>query len=263
MNRGGIFWGGLLILLGVLFLLNSLGILTVNVWAVFWPVALILFGLSLLIGVFGRSRSDGRTGNDRTENLALQLKGFEEADVDLHFGGGRLTIESGAAPDELLSGSFGGGVEHELGQQGEKAVVVLRSPENLGAWDGREWRLALNDAIPLSLNLHTGASEVSANLVDTRAGQVSVRAGAGRVDLTLPAAGETTAYIEGGAGVVSVRVPEGVAAHVEGMAVLGALNVDEERFPRVGSGWQSANYDEATNRATIRVRFGAGEVKVF
>lgn len=257
MNRGGIFWGGMLILLGVLFLLNSLGILAVNVWAVFWPVALILFGLSLLLGVFSRSRSDART-----ETLALQLKGFEEAGVDVQFGAGRLSIDSGAAPDELLSGTFGGGVEHELKQEGEKAIVVLRSPVDWGSWNTREWRVALNGEIPMTLRLETGASEVVANLADTRIERVSVGSGAGRVDLTLPAAGEVAAQVEGGAGAVLVRVPDGVAARIEGTAVVGTLNVDETRFPRGGAGWQSVDYDGAADRAAISVRFGAGEVTI-
>lgn len=257
MNRGGIFWGGMLILLGVLFLLNSLGILAVNVWAVFWPVALILFGLSLLWGVFSRSRGDART-----ETLALQLKGFEEAGLDVHFGAGHLSIDSGAAPDELLSGTFGGGVEHELQQEGEKAIVVLRSPVDWGSWDSREWHLALNGDIPMTLRLETGASDVAANLARTRIERVSVRSGAGRVDLTLPAAGEMAAHVEGGAGVVLVRVPEGVAARIEGTAVVGTLNVDETRFPRAGAGWQSVDYDGATDKAAISVRFGAGEVTI-
>lgn len=263
MNKGGIFWGGMLILLGVLFLLNSLGVLAVGVWAVFWPIALILFGLFLLIGVFGHSGNGSRAGNGRIENLALQIKGFEEASIDLHIGEGHLVIESGAAPDELLSGFFPGGVEHELGQQDEKAVVVLRSPADWQARDGREWRLALNGDIPLILNLHTGASEVLANLADTHARRVSVHSGAGRVNLTIPTTGETIASIESETGALSVCVPDGVAARIESTAEVGNLNVDEQRFPRVESGWQSTNYDEAANRTIIRVRFGAGEVTIF
>lgn len=263
MNKGGVFWGSMLILLGMLFLLNSLGVLTAGVWTIFWPIALILFGLSLLISAFGRSRNDAGVGNGRDENLALQIKGFEEASIDLHIGEGYLVIESGAAPDELLSGFFHGGVEHELGQQGEKAIVVLRLPVDWQARDGCEWRLALNGDIPLMLNLHTGTSEVSANLADTHTRQISLHSDAGRVDLTLPAAGETTASIEGGAGLISVCVPDRVAARIEGMAGVDNLNVDEQRFPRVESGRQSANYDEAANRVIIRVGFGAGEVKIF
>jgi len=47
-----IFWGFALVALGSLFLLqNSLGI---NAWLYFWPILLVLFGLSLMLKGFRR-----------------------------------------------------------------------------------------------------------------------------------------------------------------------------------------------------------------
>jgi len=43
------FMGTLLILLGILFLLKNLGILSGNLWDVFWPLILIALGLSILL----------------------------------------------------------------------------------------------------------------------------------------------------------------------------------------------------------------------
>jgi hypothetical protein len=48
MRRNGVFWGGILILLGLLFLLDNLGIFSVSVWSLFWPVLLIAFGVWVL-----------------------------------------------------------------------------------------------------------------------------------------------------------------------------------------------------------------------
>ena len=42
-------FGLILILLGALFLLQNLGILTQDVWEIFWPIVIIAIGLSLLI----------------------------------------------------------------------------------------------------------------------------------------------------------------------------------------------------------------------
>lgn len=258
MRNGGIIWGALLIVMGVLFLLNSLGILAVNVWMLLWPFALILFGLSLLISAFGRRKDEVRT-----ESLALQLKGFEEAAVGIHYGAGRLTLEGGAAPDELLTGIFDGGVEHQLGQEGERARVELRAPLYRSSWENRAWEVALNENIPLALTLDVGAAETVANLTKTQTKKVLVRTGAGRVDLILPAmAGETSVNIEGGAGSVMVRLPDGVSGRIEGGAILGSFDVDETRFPRAGSIWQTDGYDMAVNRANIHATFGAGEVKI-
>jgi hypothetical protein len=43
------FVGFLLLLLGVLMLLDRLGIITVNIWDYFWPAVIIAFGLALIL----------------------------------------------------------------------------------------------------------------------------------------------------------------------------------------------------------------------
>ncbi|MFO7664117.1 MAG: DUF5668 domain-containing protein [Chloroflexota bacterium] len=261
MNRSGVFWGAILILLGVLLLLNSLGILPVNVWAVFWPLALVIFGISLLVGAFA-----GR-GQKTAENLALQLKGYEAAEVTISYGAGSLTMQGGAAPDELLNGRFNGGVAHQLGDKDEVALVELRSPSgnvwNWGSWHDRSWSIDLNNDLPIDLRLDTGASESYIDLSKTQTRSLRLKTGASSNVLILPAAaGETSVVIEGGAGSVEVRIPDGVAARIEGQAALGELKVDRKRFPRSGAANQSNDYDTAANKTTIRVRFGVGEVKI-
>jgi len=49
-------FGLLLILLGVVFLLKNLGIITGDVWNIIWPSILIIFGLYLLIRIPFRRR---------------------------------------------------------------------------------------------------------------------------------------------------------------------------------------------------------------
>lgn len=262
MRNWGVFWGLILILLGLLFLLSSLGILPWNVWAVFWPLALILFGLMMFFSAFGTR------GPATIDNLAFQLKGFEEAQVSIKYGAGRLNIRGGAAPDELLNGSFEGGVEHDLGQEGERALVELRSPSALAppfwSWQNREWNIHLNSDIPLKLKLDVGASESHIDLTGTQTRSIRLKTGASSHELLLPSAsGETKVKVEGGAGSVRVTVPEDVAARISGKVDVGSLAIDQKRFPRgKGDNYQSIDFDQAVNRVDIRVKFGAGEVNV-
>ncbi|MBN1617781.1 hypothetical protein JW887_00360 [Candidatus Dojkabacteria bacterium] len=50
---GSIFWGGLFIFIGAIFLLNTLGLLSWSVWSVLWrlwPILLILIGMQVILG---------------------------------------------------------------------------------------------------------------------------------------------------------------------------------------------------------------------
>lgn len=42
------FWGTILVVIGLVALLKNLGFITVDVWEVVWPVLLIMLGVSLL-----------------------------------------------------------------------------------------------------------------------------------------------------------------------------------------------------------------------
>jgi hypothetical protein len=51
-GRSGLWTGGILILLGVIFLLGNLGLLWWWRWDVFWPLVLIAFGIWLIVRRF-------------------------------------------------------------------------------------------------------------------------------------------------------------------------------------------------------------------
>lgn len=84
MRRNGLFWGGILIALGVLLLLQNLRIITIDVWGVFWPLLLIVFGAWTLWGVFAKP--------GETEQVTVPLEGAGRAKLRLNYGAGRLLI---------------------------------------------------------------------------------------------------------------------------------------------------------------------------
>lgn len=51
MRRGSLFWGGILILLGILFSLQAANIID-DVFGWFWPLFLILLGVAVLVSRF-------------------------------------------------------------------------------------------------------------------------------------------------------------------------------------------------------------------
>src|SRR4029079_13256371 len=93
-----------------------------------------------------------------------------------------------------------------------------------------DWDVQLSPAIPLAIQVATGASKNVLDLSGLRATEVILNTGMSDTDLTLPAAGGfTTAEGHAGLADVTIRVPAGVAACIRGAVGLGSLNVDRAR----------------------------------
>ncbi len=265
--RGSIFWGGVLILLGGLFLLDNLGLLPVRAWSLFWPLVLIAAGALTLLGVMRR--------NVRRESVAgeVPLQGATRARVRVHHGAGTLRVQAGARPGMLASGSFTGGLAPRVRREGDLLVadlspdtdpVAFATPWNWGPGGAYDWDLNLTDAVPLELAFETGASESRIDLSGIRATSVTVSTGASSTVLTLPAkpSGTCPVRIEGGAASVEATVPAGVEAFVRSESGLADVHVDRSRFLPVPGGYQSAGYATATDRLEIKVSMGLASFRL-
>lgn len=264
MKRGNLFWGTLLVGVGVLLLLDGLGYLPFSAWLLLGPIFLIALGLWLVWGSWHRHRLV------EAANTVIPLEGASQAALRIRHGAGRLTLGAGAIGDTLLSGSGLGldcrvrrmdaALEVDLGPR-EGATVFSWGQEARGLLD---WSLSLNGNVPLSLDLECGADEVVLDLHDLRVTELHVKSGASSTRVTLPAAaGHTRARIQVGAAAVDVQVPEGVAAGIHVRGALAGISVDQRRFPRLESDtYRSPDYETAAHRAEIEIVAGAGAVSV-
>src|SRR6266542_1869589 len=80
MRRNGLFWGVILVLVGSLLLLNTLGILQINIWNLIWPIFLILAGAWILFGVLNPS------AGLEVENVSIPLADATQARIRMHHG---------------------------------------------------------------------------------------------------------------------------------------------------------------------------------
>jgi len=265
MRRSGLFWGTALILIGILLLLNTLGILKVNVWGLIWPSILILLGLSALWGAFAGPRQA------EVQQAVIPLEGASRAKVRVSFGAGRLAIRSHSSPSELVNGSFEGGLDFKTDRDGDTLKVKMRVPyEDMWAfpwmwWGGRrfEWSVGLSNQIPLDLRVEAGASQSQLDLTDLRVTDLKLEVGASNTEVTMPAgAGNTKADIDAGAATVKIRIPSGVAARIRFSGGAATFTADSSRFPRMGDYYQSPDYEGAPNKIEMRIDAGAGTVDV-
>lgn len=264
MQRGNVFWGFVIFLAGILLLLNTLGIVTFNFWQVIGPLFLILLGAWFLLGpVFFKREL-------KEEPISIPLEGVSQARIEINHGAGKLEIGASDQSDTLIEGSCVGGVEQHLERNSVQTRLKLRSPETIFfgfpmnvAPGGLLWKLYLNPTIPLILIFKTGASESKIDLTYLKVNVLEIQTGASATALILPEnAGFTRVKIESGVASLNIRVPLGVAAHIESQSGIANISIDSTRFVRIGKGYESSDYATAINKAEIFIQTGLGAVEI-
>ena len=259
MSRGAIFWGLALILFGSLFLLDNLGIISVNVWQVIGPVFLILFGIWVLLGPM--------LGSRKIENVSIPLNNASSARIEINYGAGRLKIGAGASQTSLLEGEFGGGLDKSIHQHSGRLEGKLSLPFHSWPFMWQpghfDWNLRFNSQIPLLLELNVGAAGSVLDFSDLIVNELEISTGASGTELTLPAhAGISKCSISAGAAEVNIHIPQGVAARIRATVGLGSLNVNQARFLRSGGEYRSVDFDVASNKLDIVIETGLGAVEI-
>ena len=262
MRRNNLFWGVLILMLGVILLADQL-FPGINVWGLFGPLALILLGVWFLVGRTTRA-------NLAVEQVNLPIEDIREARLRLHHGAGRLEVTP-AQPGILLSGSFTGGVQQRLERNGAAALLDLRTPPDVwsGLWpgiqfsEGLSWNMAISREIPLQLEVETGASETRLDLTDLRVSALTLKTGASSTRVDLPAAaGLTRVDVSSGAAALEIRLPAGVAGRIQVRSGLAGVHIDPVRFPAAGGVHETPGFDSAANRAEIFIETGVASVDI-
>ena len=254
-------WGVLLLLAGLLLLADNFGLLPVSAWALLFPLTLIVLGVGAVWGATRKPRG--------AQTLSLPTAGVSNVRMRFVFGGGRFVLADGSAPGSILSGTFGGGVEHTEHRSGETLDVDLKLPIDPTRWSipvsgsPFEWNVRLASGVPIAIRIDGGASETKMDLTRLLVTALDINTGASSTEVRLPAAaGYTRVDVHAGAASVVLTVPEGVAARVSGTAGLGAIEVATSRFPKAGNAWESPGYASAANRVEIVGEVGVGEIRV-
>lgn len=295
-RRRSVVLPAVLILLGVLLLLNNLGLINWSVWtaiARFWPLVLIALGLELILGRGSVSTSaiviivlviivgsglalrhpTARGAVTRTR-VEKPLSGATSADIEINMGVGTLYLSSLANSSDLISGMVDTAVGEWLTQDfkitGNKARLVLSTESGsfidpyffgIGRQPARKWDLALNESIPTSLDIRTGVGEARIDLERVMATAVEVRTGVGKTDLTLPAMGNAKVTLSGGVGETVIHIPKGVAARIRTKTGIGSVQV-HGNYTRINNEYISPDFDTAENRVELEVKGGIGSIRI-
>ena len=259
MRRDNIFWGGALILLGVLLLLQAQGYIS-NIFTFFWPIALILVGGWLIMSVYWRS------DEALEDTFSVPLGEAKTVRYNFSHGAAQIEINGNAPLGQALVGTSAIGMNQGSQLNGDRLEVHVEAGPSLVPFIGPSqgvWRYQLTREVPVTLSIEAGASSLDINLQDVLATNIELETGASNASVTLPARGASVLNVEAGAASVSVRVPDSTAARIRVEEGVTTVSVDTNRFPRLDSGmYQSANFDTAVDRAEINIEAGLGTVSV-
>ena len=192
-----------------------------------------------------------------SETLRVPLGDVAEASVHIEFGGGELAI--GAAPSGVLLAGVAPGALLET--TGPGRIRVQPSPPTI-EWRPLHWRLDLTAEVPLDLSLAMGGDRCGLDLGGLRVRRLRLDTGASETRVRLPVTGPTSVHIACGLALVTLEVPIGVEARIHGRLVLGATQVDEQRFPRAADGWASPGAADDGDVIDIVVEGALGTVRV-
>lgn len=260
MRRGSIFWGGILILLGVLFSLQAANIID-DVFGWFWPLFLILLGVAVLVSRF---TAPNLTGGGA---FSINLEGAAKVALDIDHGAGSVKVMGGAPYGTAVSGAQGTAMSLKSHLNGDTLTVDIDAGPSfipfLGP-EGGSWVFQLTNEVPVSMKFDGGAASLDFDFTDTKLEFLGVDMGAASLTLKLPAhAGRTLVDVESGAASIDITVPQGVAARIRIEQGASAQSIDSSRFPQVMDGmYQSPDFDSAENRAEINLEGGANSVTI-
>lgn len=261
-QRHLLFWGSVLLLLGLCFALKAAGILD-NVWEYFWPFFLLLAGGWLVASAF----LPRRVLADEAERVVLDLQGARRANLTFEHGAGQMHISGGAPAGALLTANQGAGLHISSRLEGDQLTAKVECAPTFVPFVGPEsgvWRFRLSNEVPLHLTVESGASQLTLDLSEVQASYLKLEAGASSITLTAPArVANALLDIEAGAANLNVQIPEGVAARIRVDQGISSLTINQERFPRLNQDlYQSGDYDHAPCRVELNIEAGVSAVNI-
>lgn len=254
------FWGLVLVALGVLFLLANTGVLASVDWNYVWPVVLIGLGVWLILARIGPGSASGSVDSSEPR------EGLQQARLEIAVGAGQVDVRAAPVGERLYQARLehaGSSPQIKLDRSTGTVRVSQRLDWFIGA---RRIRLdaQLSDAIPWQVSCATGAIRGAFDLASTTLTGFDCQTGASRIDLYLgPPKGVVPLRIQGGGLTVNVVRPAGAAIKVFAAGGAVQLRGDGSRQDGVGSrAWSSTGADVASDRYELSVSGGAITVNV-
>ncbi|MBA7685253.1 hypothetical protein ES703_93671 [subsurface metagenome] len=286
-------WGVFLLFLGIVFLLQTTGVLPWGLWGTlwrFWPALLIAIGLGILLrrynlwlvsvlilvlffaclGIaiwqYGSVPPPGQT----TWSYSESLDSVETVQLEIDFNAGTLVMSSLplSSPKfvEAVSGGENGAraLKTDFYRQDSCGVFRLSTERTeQKPWKKTRWEVRCTQKLPLTIDIKSAVGNLDIDLSELKITELHMDVDAGHCAIKMPSsAGTTLAYIKADVANVEVTIPDGVAVRLKAEVDLVAFEVDESRFLKKGDYYVSGDFDSASNRIELEIDCDIGRVQL-
>lgn len=301
MSYRKIFWGVLLILLGILFVLKNLNIIDITWSAIWhlWPMLFILWGISVLpvkdyvklallliviAAAFYIVQSPDYKYNWRQdrfhhpwieegedyEEYSFRDQEFSEpwdssiemASLRFDGGAGEFNIE-GSTRDLIALQAQGRAIYSMESKKDEgKADVRISMKDYHGSRGKNKMDVSLNPEPTWDIDIDCGAASLKADLREYKVRSLKLDGGAASLNVALGKGyPETKVNIDAGASDLKILVPEDSGCEVKISSVLADKSLNG--FEKVGSGlYRSQGFDQAEEKIFIEVDVAVAKFEV-
>ncbi|MEX0934475.1 MAG: DUF5668 domain-containing protein, partial [Candidatus Saccharimonadales bacterium] len=287
---GKLFWGGLLLIIGALALLNNFGVVEArfgNLWRL-WPLVIVAVGLSVLslkglvsrlitilfvlaalAAVFIMSISDGQVREHRITTASVGV--FEDvtnATVSFSGGAGPINVTSqpqGNLVEASLDSNFAE-LEYAASQEGTFQIVDLKAVGSerwwLGDWNSR-FEMSLLEGMPINLILDVGATNLSADFSELVLEDLNINAGASSLDLRFGDIVDLlNVSLNVGASSMDIYVPEGMGLRVSISSSLSEFKLPDSLVEVSDGVYESRGYTNAAKKINISGSTGVSSLNI-
>jgi hypothetical protein len=146
--------GTALVLVGVLLFLQTQGYIR-NVFQYLWPLALILLGGWIILGVYWKPADSAE------ESFSIPIGTAQSVEYRFSHGAGQLDISGGAPVGQALAGTSAAGMNRNSRLNGDRLDVRIEAGPSFVPFLGPSqgvWRFRLAQNVPIRLTVESGAS---------------------------------------------------------------------------------------------------------
>lgn len=299
-RRRSLVWPLVLISLGVVFLLNNLGVVSWDVWSLLWrmwPVLVVAIGLDMIIGrrpgiwpivtvvvviglfagafwLFGAT-GYALAGDQVITQIAQGTDNAALAEVTIRMNIGTMNLDvledsPGILVEGMIETSEFENVVENYNISGNVVKYSLSSsgqqynPGWLFSKDvdqEKSWDLLLSPDVEMDLQVDSGVGRTELNLTKMTLSHLDVDSGVGEVVVFLPEEGDFDANLNSGVGKIEVFIPANVAVRIAVDSGLGNVSLKGDFVQRNGYYYTDA-FDPGSASIDVYLDGGVGNISV-